>query len=116
MKKWLPLLLSFSLYANPPQDQLLVLFGASGYVTYKVLDFANDHGYRYVKVLSYEFNAFDHKIKGEIAHAGPEGRLFEIKDDYANISFLCFEEAPNDTYLIDLDKYHSLLTQVSLDK
>ncbi len=120
MKKFIFLLLSSLLHASndqPPQDQLLVLFGSSGYVIYKVLDFANDHGYRYAKILSYDFHSFEHKITGESSGEPPMGgRLFEIEDDYAKISFLCFEEAPNDIYIIDLEKYRSLLTDVSLDK
>ncbi len=119
MKKWLLiLLLSFSfLHSNQAsQDQLLVTFGASGYVIYKVLDFANDHGYRYIKILSYEFNGFEHQINGRAANMNQGGRLFELKDDYATISFLCFEEEPNDIYIIDLEKYRSLLTDINLDK
>lgn len=119
MKKFIFLLLCSFLHSSnnkAPDDQLLVLFGSSGYVIYKVLDFANDHGYRYAKILSYEFNSFEHKIVGLSTHEVAGGRLFEIKDDYANISFLCFEEEPNDIYIIDLEKYRSLLTHVSLDK
>lgn len=104
----------FSLAAddNTPDDQLLVVFGSNGYVIYKVLDFANDHGFRYIKILSYEFNAFDHQItgicKGDRSHGG---RYFELKDENVFISFLCFEEPPNDIYIIDLEKYRSLLDE-----
>ncbi|MBX7066317.1 MAG: hypothetical protein K1X28_03715 [Parachlamydiales bacterium] len=99
--------------SNIPDDQLLVVFGSSGYVIYKVLDFANDHGYRYIKILSYEFNAFEHTIsgvcKGDPSHGG---RYFELKDDNISIKFLCFEEKPEDIYIIDLEKYQSLLDDV----
>ncbi len=95
---------------NIPDDQLLVIFGSSGYVIYKVLDFANDHGFKYVKILSYTFNAFEHEVsaicKGDKSHGG---RYFELKDENVYISFLCFEEPPNDLYIIDLEKYRSLL-------
>jgi len=99
---------------NTPDDQLLVIFGSSGYVLYKVLDFANDHGFRYIKILSYEFNAFEHAITGT-CHGDRNlgGRYFELKDDNISISFLCFEEKPNDIYIIDLEKYRSLLDDVS---
>lgn len=100
-----------------PDDQLLVIFGSSGYVLYKVLDFANDHGYRYIKILSYEFKAFEHEIsaicKGD-RNLG--GRYFELKDDNVFISFLCFEEPPHDIYIIDLEKYRSLLEDVSEER
>ncbi len=95
---------------NLPDDQLLVVFGSSGYVLYKVLDFANDHGFRYIKILSYDFSAFDHKITGSYTGDTPHGgRYFELKDENASISFLCFDEIPNDIYVIDLKKYRSLL-------
>ncbi len=98
---------------NAPDDQLLVIFGSSGYCIYKVLDFANDHGFRYIKILSFEFNAFDHQFtgvcKGDKSHGG---RYFEIKDQNIVISFLCFDEPPNDIYIIDLEKYRSLLDDV----
>jgi hypothetical protein len=120
MKKFFLLLFSFASLTSEgikvPDDQLLVLFGSSGYVIYKVLDFANDHGYRYIKILSYEFNGFDHKISGQTPMIVQGGRLFEIHDDYATISFLCFNELPKDIYIIDLEKYRSLLTSVNLDK
>jgi len=99
--------------SNVPDDQLLVIFGSSGYMIYKVLDFANDHGYRYIKILSYEFNAFDHSISGECkGDRSHGGRYFELKDENISIAFLCFEEPPNDVYIIDLEKYRSLLEDV----
>lgn len=97
--------------SNLPDDQLLVVFGSSGYVLYKVLDFANDHGFRYIKILSYEFNAFEHSISGKCrGDKSHGGRYFELKDENVSIAFLCFEEAPNDIYIIDLEKYRSLRT------
>lgn len=101
------------LKANLPDDQLLVIFGSSGYILYKVLDFANDHGFRYIKILSYEFNAFDHTIKGRCENTLKGGRFFELKDDSSTISFLCFQHPPNDIYIIDLEKYRSLLDEVA---
>ena len=98
---------------NVPDDQLLVVFGSSGYVIYKILDFANDHGYRYVKILSYKFHAFDHQIEGHCrGDRSHGGRYFEIKDENIFISFLCFDEQPNDIYIIDLEKYRALLDDV----
>lgn len=102
-----------SLRAHAPNDQVLVLFGSGGYVIYKMLDFANDHGYRYVKILSYEFNAFDHHISGVAkSDRSHGGRYFELKEDNLSITFLCFEEPPEDIYIIDLEKYRSLLDDV----
>lgn len=96
-----------------PDDQLLVIFGSSGYVLYKVLDFANDHGFRYIKILSYEFNAFDHTISGVCnGDRSLGGRYFELKDENISVAFLCFEEAPNDVYIIDLERYRSLLETI----
>ena len=96
-----------------PNDQLLVIFGSSGYILYKVLDFANDHGFRYIKILSYEFNAFAHKISGSATSEPPHGgRYFELRDENSAISFLCYEEAPEDLYVIDLNKYHPLLEKI----
>ncbi len=96
-----------------PDDQLLVIFGSSGYVLYKVLDFANDHGFRYIKILSFEFNAFEHTISG-ICNGDRSlgGRYFELKDENISVAFLCFEEPPNDVYIIDLERYRSLLETI----
>ena len=95
---------------NGPADQLLVIFGSSGYILYKVLDFANDHGFRYIKILSYEFNAFEHMISGSYKpKQNLGGRYFELKDEYSFVSFLCFEENPNELYTIDLEKYGWLI-------
>lgn len=101
--------------SNLPDDQLLVIFGASGYILYKVLDFANDHGFRYIKILSYEFNGFEHTITGVCKSDQKGGRFFELKDDNATVSFLCYEEAPDDIYIIDLEKYRSLLDEVTAE-
>jgi hypothetical protein len=105
-----------SMRAEPsdlPNDQFLVVFGSSGYVLYKVLDFANDHGFRYIKILSYEFNGFDHEISGHCHNKPSGGRFFELTDENASICFLCFEERPNDPFIIDLEKYRSLLDEVA---
>ena len=103
--------------SNVPDDQLLVVFGSSGYVLYQVLDFANDHGFRYIKILSYQFNAFEHTISGTCnGDRNLGGRYFELKDDNIFISFLCFEEAPSDIYIIDLEKYRSLLEDITEDE
>ncbi|MBU6383076.1 MAG: hypothetical protein KGQ49_04160 [Verrucomicrobia bacterium] len=94
-------------------DQFLVIFGSSGYALYKVLDFANDHGYRYCKILSYDFHAFHHVITGHLeSSATHEGRYFELQDEYVNIAFLCFTKAPEDPMVIDVDKYRSILDDV----
>ncbi|PIS02562.1 MAG: hypothetical protein COT85_04560 [Chlamydiae bacterium CG10_big_fil_rev_8_21_14_0_10_42_34] len=100
---------------NTPNDQLLVVFGSSGYVLYKVLDFANDHGFRYIKILSYEFAGFGHTIVGKCEGETKGGTFFELKDENASVSFLCFEEKPDDIYIIDLHKYHSILEDVIND-
>lgn len=99
-----------------PDDQLLVIFGSSGYVLYKVLDFANDHGFRYIKILSFEFNAFEHTISGVCnGDRSLGGRYFELKDENISVAFLCFEEPPNDVYIIDLERYRSLLETIDDD-
>ena len=114
MKRFIGLVLLFShLQADEPNDQLLVLFGSSGYVLYKVLDFASDHGFRYVKILSYEFHAFDHTIAGRWNGTQKGGRYFELKDETATVSFCCFTEAPSDTYTIEVEKYRSILDDVA---
>jgi len=114
MKRFFFLLLSFAhlqaVEPQGPEDQLLVIFGASGYVLFKVLDFANDHGFRYTKILSYEFAAFDHKVVGGCTAERPRGGFyFELNDDNAKVSFLCFKEKPSDPAIIDLEKYRRLL-------
>lgn len=97
-----------------PNDQLLVVFGGSGYVLYKVLDFANDHGFRYIKILSYEFTAFEHKIVGQAtSEPSQDGRYFELRDENSEITFLCYETQPDDLYTIDLEKYRDLLENIS---
>lgn len=115
LKNWwlwfFPISVTFS-QSNIPDDQILVLFGSSGYVIYKVLDFANDHGYRYAQVLSYEFKAFNHSIKGSYPKSHP-GRYFELKDENVFIGFVCFDSPPpEDPYIIDLEKYRYLLDDV----
>ena len=117
MKRWLSQLLPLTFLCaqeSAPEDQLLVIFGSSGYIIYKVLDFANDHGFRYVKVLSFRFSAFDHEISGSYqGEKKPEGRYFELKDSHAFISFLCLDEKPSDDpHIIDLEKYQSLIHQI----
>ena len=121
-KSFLLMLLLFFPFAsiqaedNSPDDQLLVIFGSSGYVLYKVLDFANDHGFRYIKILSYEFNAYEHTVTGTCTgDRNLGGRYFELKDEDISVAFLCFEQPPNDVYIIDLERYRSLLETVDDD-
>jgi hypothetical protein len=112
------ILLASSLHAtkenNVPDDQLLVIYGSSGYVLYKVLDFANDHGFRYVKILSYEFDAFGHTISGKSKTSSNGGRFFELRDENAKVSFLCFEELPQDIYVIDVKQYQFILDDIAV--
>jgi hypothetical protein len=121
MKIWLKIfvLLTFGLRAAPslPDDQLLVIFGSSGYVLYKALDFANDHGFRYIQILSYEFKAFHHEIKGTFqGERNFGGRYFELKDENSSMAILCYDEPPKDRYYIDLEKYRSLLETLEEEK
>lgn len=111
-KIFLLLLSFFPLCAQEdgPSDQLLVLFGSSGYVLYKVIDFANDHGFRYLKILNYQFNAFGHSISGSCKEPeAHKGRYFELKDESLFVSFLCFQTLPDDIYIVDVNQYRSIL-------
>lgn len=97
-----------------PKDQFRAIFEANVYVLYKALDFANDHGFRYVQILSYEFTGFEHALTGNCTHAIPDqGRFFKLQDEFLTISFLCFEEAPNNRNIIDLEEYRSLIEEVT---
>ena len=99
--------------SGAPSDQFLVVFGSSGYVLYKVMDFANDHGFRYIKILSYEFSAFDHKMEGRItAEPCHGGRYFELRDENAMVAFLCYDIKPKDPMIIDLLEYRDLLGDI----
>lgn len=112
MQKWLVFLFFISTLSASPSDQFLVLFGAPGYVLYKVLDFANDHGVRYIKILSYEFTGFSHTASATCHSPRPPGRYFELQDDYSKISFLCLDTRPiEDIYIIDTEKYRYLLRE-----
>ena len=91
------------------QDQSQVLFGSNGYILYKVLDFANDHGFRYIQVLSYEFDAFNHKMSVICNEHIGDGDYFELKDQYGWIRFICFEKKPENSCIIDLEKYRDIL-------
>lgn len=99
--------------AKLPEDQMEVIFGSGGYVLYKALDFANDHGFRYFKILSYEFNGFDHSVTGSCKSSDQsKGRYFELKDEVVSVSIVCYEEKPNDPQVIDLEKYREFLDEV----
>lgn len=99
--------------APPPQDQFTALSGASFYPIYKALDFANDNGFRYVKILSYEFKGFGHTVICISENMNPtQGRFFQLHDEAINISFLCFEEAPSDPFVLDLEQYRDFLESV----
>lgn len=95
-----------------PDDQLEVILGTSVYVVYKVLDFANDHGFRYLKILSYEFNGFDHTVSATSNTETNQGRYFELKDDLGSISFLCFTQKPNDPFIIDFERYREFFNEM----
>lgn len=102
------------LWADPlVEDQFLTMFGLSGYPLLKVLDFAQDHGFRYLQILSYELSAFDHTIQGQYQGELPEGgRYFELQEAHSKVTFLCFEERPKDAPIIDLETYEPLLAEL----
>lgn len=91
-------------------DQLTILFGSSGYALYRAIDFAFDHGFRYVRILSYEFSAEGHELKALSHHKEKdEGRYFEIKDPYLSLRFLCFTKRPKNGPFIEVKKYETFL-------
>lgn len=92
-----------------PNDQLAAIFGSSYYVTFMVCDFAHHHGYRYLKILSFQFKGFENTIQGSCKNVDKErGRYFELKDDMVNVSFICYTHDPGDPYIIDTEKYRGL--------
>lgn len=116
---WANALLSFSFLSalelpiseRPPDDQLTAIFGSSYYVTYSVCDFAHHHGFRYLKILSYQFKGFGNTISGACKQVDPgpgKGRYIELKDDFLSVSFVCYDEPPDDPFVIDTEKYHAL--------
>lgn len=95
--------------AELPNDQLAAIFGSSYYVTYIVCDFAYHHGFRYLKILSFQFKGFENTISGtcrNVEKAG--GRYMEWKDDLVHISFICYDTPPDDPFIIDTEKYRGL--------
>ncbi|HSX10093.1 MAG TPA: hypothetical protein VLF94_00025 [Chlamydiales bacterium] len=96
-----------------PKDQFSALFGTTVYALYKALDFANDHGFRYIKILSYEFNGFDNKVKGTATRSdSSRGRQFTLQDPLMTITFICYKEKPDDRNCIDLEEHRSLIDQI----
>ena len=96
-----------------PKDQFRAFLEITVYTLYKVLDFANDHGFRYIKILAYEFAGFDHVVTGAYIQEDQNGgRFFKLKDELLTISFLCFQEAPSGRNFIDLEEYRSLIDKV----
>lgn len=104
-------LLCVSLHSE--EDQFSILFGSSGYVLYKALDFAVDHGFRYVQILHYEFSAFDHIVSGKAMHAATGGREFTLEDEHSSIRFACFKKQPTAVHIIDVEKYRPLLDEIA---
>jgi len=102
----------FGEWKDLPVEQLISIFGSSGYVLYKALDFANDHGYRYIKIISYEFDNFNQKAAGCCDADSLPGRFFELVDENSTISVLCFDRAPDDKYIIDVKKHQDFIYRV----
>ncbi len=71
---------------------------------YHAKNFAESRGYRYIKIVSFQFDGDDHQITGTSKTDSGEGTLFHLKERDAKISLLCFDEKPNDPYIIDLKK------------
>jgi hypothetical protein len=117
-RKWLQLffLLLAPVFPNEneaPKDQFSALFESTAYVLYKALDFANDHGFRYIKILSYEFTGVDHAVVGVCNYRDyKQGRFIKLKDEFLTISLLCFKEKPNDLNIIDLEKHRAMLDSI----
>src|SRR4051812_2339858 len=84
---------------RPPDDQLTAIFGSSYYVTYSVFDFAHHHGFRYLKIISFQFKGFGNTISGTCKQVdpGPRGkeRYIELHDDLIHVSFVCYDEPPD---------------------
>jgi hypothetical protein len=112
MKKLIFLLFTLAQLHAEPTDQPLIIFGSSGYILYKVIDFARDHGIKYIKILTYKFHAFNHEFSGSTPAGNTKGRYFELEDDYSFIAFLCLDKPqPDDIYVIDIEKYQFLLNK-----
>lgn len=71
---------------------------------YHAKNFAESRGYRYMKIVSFQFDGDDHQLSGQCKRESSEGHLFELKERDASIALLCFDEKPDDPYVIDLKK------------
>jgi len=71
---------------------------------YHAKNFAEARGYRYIKIVSFQFDGDDHQFSGMCKKESTQGRLFHLKEKDASIAVLCFDEKPDDPLAIDLKK------------
>ena len=114
MKKWilssLVLLLPFSLSAQEEQDdffpdQFSFCLGGTYYLVAKAMDIAQDHGYPYVKILSYELENEHGLITFSSSGVWPEGERFVSVDGDGKLEVVCFREDTNNCFCIRLEDY-----------
>jgi hypothetical protein len=114
MKKWilssLVLFLPFSLSAQEEQedffpDQFSLCLGGTYYLVAKAMDIAQDHGYPYVKILSYALQTEHGLISFSSSGECPEGERFESIDKDGKLEVVCFRENTHNCFCIHLDDY-----------
>lgn len=114
MKKWLFLLLlpfsflrSFEIpYDEIDQFELFVI--APMFVLTKAIELGKEHHFRYIKIISYEYQGLDYHVAGFCEKMVKKGKYVEYKDEHLTMGIVGFRTKPDDQLIIDLKKYKEI--------
>lgn len=111
--KFLVLLLPFTLTAAEEEhelsDQVELCLGGTYFMIFKAMAKAQDQGYPYVKILSYELHSDTERLSFSDTGEYPKGEQFEILDDDGKIEIACFRENTNDCLCINIQDYAEVI-------
>ena len=91
-------------------DQFVRTWGISGYILWKAIDLAKENHYRYLKILSAEYE-LGNQVGSFTCYKErePTGRIFRLEDEFIQITISCYNTMPEDTDYIDVENYKDII-------
>ena len=89
-------------------DQFQLTTVVAMYALTKAIELADENNFRYFKILSYEYQGYEHQFNACCNVKPKKGKYLEYKDEHLVMGIVGFKGKPNDPFIIDVKDYREL--------